>query len=177
MRVFGLKIRFYPKLVTINQTQQTIFLRVAVWKCWTKKKYSNGAKFRPFNMTILPKKKSSQQSKSDRDGADRGVDSVQYSPRGLSQNQVRFFFLAKPIMFDSSWPTFVYTWYFETLHFWSYFLSLSVVLSQFRLRAFRVSGTNDVSTIGCDLVLLPSPYEVVIGIWLIIKKVSFEKLI
>ena len=43
-------------------------------------------------MTILPKKKSSSQSKSDRDGADRGVDSVQYSPRGLSQNQVRFFF-------------------------------------------------------------------------------------
>ena len=63
-------------------------------------------------MTILPKKKSSSQSKSDRDGADRGVDSVQYSPRGLSQNQVRFFFsMAKPIMFDSSWPTFVYyTW-------------------------------------------------------------------
>ena len=58
------------------------------------KSYSNGAKF-PFIMTILPKKKSSQQSKSDRDGADRGVDSVQYSPRGLSQNQVRFFFLGQ----------------------------------------------------------------------------------
>ena len=38
MTVFGLKIRFYSKLVTINQTQQTIFLRVAVWKCWTEKK-------------------------------------------------------------------------------------------------------------------------------------------
>ena len=38
MTVFGLKIRFNSKLVTINQTQQTIFLRVAVWKWWTKKK-------------------------------------------------------------------------------------------------------------------------------------------
>ena len=124
-------------------------------------------------MTILPKKKSSQQSKSDRDGADRGVDSVQYSPRGLSQNQVRFFFLAKPIMFDSSWPTFVYTWYFQTLHFLSNFWPFHLVLSQFRLKAVRVSEKNDVSTVGCDLVLLPSPYEVVIGIWLIIKKVPF----
>ena len=48
-------------------------------------------------MTILPKKKSSQQSKADRDGADRGVDSVQYSPRGLSQNQVRFFSWPNPL--------------------------------------------------------------------------------
>ena len=173
MTVFGLKIRFYSKLVTINQTQQTIFLRVAVWKCWTKKKVFKWCKISAIQHDDFTQKEKfpAVQIRSRWSWSGRGFCAI-FTSRIISESGT-IFFLAKPIMFDSSWPTFVYTWYFETLHFWSYNWPFHVVLSQFRLKAVRVSGTNDVSTVGCDLVLLPSPYEVVIGIWLIIKKVSF----
>ena len=146
----------YDKSDSADNFPESCCVEVLNWK----KSISNGAKFRAFIMTILPKKKSSSQSKSDRDGADRGVDSVQYSPRGLSQNQVRFFFLGQTH----------YVWFimadicllhldFEIIlksDFWPF----QIVLSQFRQSwAFEVRGMT-FATFGCDLVLLPLPYLV-----------------
>ena len=118
-------------------------------------------------MTILPKKKSSQ-PKPDRDGAG-GVDSVQYSPRGLSQNQVWFFLCV--CVFSGQTH---YVWFFimadfclQHLVFLSLWLSpffrvfWSLFESIFR-KVWTLGQSNDVSTMGVTLYYFPLRYCLII---------------